>query len=162
MCLFFLRTGKRMPEKLSQIRIQFRPVPHQSFPASALEDWQPNSLLISIQPEMGIRIRFQAKRPGQEMALSPVDMVFNYTNSYTKEPPEAYETLLLDVMQGDATLFMRADQVEAAWAIIMPILEVWDDHHPRNFPNYKAGSWGPVESDALIAKEGFSWAVEHI
>jgi len=156
---FYVRTGKRMPKKASVITIQFRPVPHKSFPEESLESWQPNRLVISIQPEKGIRLRFQAKQPGLEMQLNPVDMTFNYDNTYTNQPPEAYETLLLDVMLGDATLFMRNDQVEAAWKVLMPIINVWDSTKPLDFPNYEAGTIGPEDAEALIAKDGNHWVM---
>lgn len=154
---FYVRTGKRLPAKTSVITIQFRPVPHQSFPPESTSNWQPNRLIMSIQPNKVIRLRFQAKRPGLKMLLNPVDMQFNYSDAYTTEPPEAYETLLLDVMLGDATLFMRADQVEAAWSILMPIIEVWEESVPHDFPNYEAGTWGPEEAEALIARDGNNW-----
>lgn len=154
---FYVRTGKHLPEKISVITIQFRPIPHQSFPPESAENWQPNRLVLSIQPHKGIRLRFQAKRPGLKMLLNPVDMQFNYTDAYISDPPEAYETLLLDVMLGDATLFMRADQVEAAWSILMPIIEVWEDNIPHDFPNYAAGTWGPEEAEALVARDGNNW-----
>lgn len=154
---FYVRTGKRMSESISVITIQFRPVPHQSFPAAAAENWQPNRLILHIQPQMGIRLTFQAKRPGLKMQLNPVDMLFDYHETYTTGTPEAYETLLLDVMRGDATLFMRADQVEAAWEVLMPILEKWEANPSVHFPNYAAGSRGPEEAEALIAKDGHTW-----
>jgi len=154
---FYLRTGKRMPEKRSVITIQFKPVPHQLFPAQAAPHWQPNRLIIEIYPCVGIRIEFQAKRPGPEMLLSPVDMQFNYDGFDAADTPEAYETLLLDIMGGDSTLFMRADQVEAAWRVLMPIVDAWDNTPVNHFPNYESGSWGPAEADALIAKAGHSW-----
>jgi len=156
---FYVRTGKRMNETISVITIQFRPVPHQSFPVETTENWQPNRLILNIQPHMGIRLRFQAKRPGLKMLLNPVDMQFNYSDSYTTGTPEAYETLLLDIFQGDATLFMRADQVEAAWAILMPIIDTWDANSSPNFPNYAAGMHGPEDAEALIAKDGHNWIV---
>src|SRR5699024_9407295 len=156
---FYVRTGKRMPKKTSVITIQFRPVPHKSFPEEALENWHPNRLIISIQPEKGMRLRFQAKQPGLEMLLNPVDMTFNYDQTYSEEPPEAYETLLLDVMEGDATLFMRDDQVEAAWEILMPIINVWESTIPLDFPNYEAGTLGPEDAEALIAKDGNHWVM---
>ena len=106
---------------------------------------------------MDIRLHFQSKRPGQRMILSPVDMVFNYQDEYDGEEPEAYETLLYDVMEGDATLFMRADQVEAAWEVVMPILDVWKARKPLDFPNYSPGSWGPEDAEALIARDGHNW-----
>jgi glucose-6-phosphate 1-dehydrogenase len=154
---FYLRTGKRLPGRSSEAIIQFRPVPHQSFPASAALDWQANRLVIRIQPEEGIMLRFQAKQPDPIMRLSPVDMDFCYQDTFKTAPPEAYETLLLDVMRGDATLFMRADQVETAWAIIDPILEVWGSVRPIDFPNYQAGTWGPEAAEVLIAQDGRSW-----
>ena len=156
---FYLRTGKRMPEKKSVITIQFKPVPHRSFPTQAAANWQPNRLVIEIYPCVGIRIEFQAKRPGPEMLLAPVDMQFNYDEFDDSETPEAYETLLLDIMEGDSTLFMRADQVEAAWRVLMPIVDAWDNTPAANFPNYEAGAWGPAEADALIAKDGHSWVI---
>ncbi len=155
---FYLRTGKRMPEKKSLITIQFKPVPHQSFPKQAAANWQNNRLIIEIHPCVGIRLEFQAKRPGPEMLLKPVDMQFNYDEFDAAETPEAYETLLLDIMEGDSTLFMRADQVEAAWKALMPIIDAWDHETAGNFPNYESGTWGPAEADALIAKDGHSWA----
>lgn len=155
---FYLRTGKRLNETNSTITIQFRPVPHQSFPPEARGHWQPNRLIMNIQPQMDICIRFQAKRPGLQMLLHPVEMQFNYDESKSTTP-EAYETLLLDVMEGDSTLFMRADQVEAAWKILMPILETWEANPSVNFPNYAAGTQGPEDAEALIAKDGHTWTV---
>ncbi len=154
---FYVRTGKRLRDKSTSITVQFRPAPHYAFPPEAAETWRPNRLIISIQPEMDIRLRFQAKRPGQSMTLNPVDMVFNYKDAYEGDEPEAYETLLLDVMEGNATLFMRSDQVEAAWKIIMPIQEAWDARQPINFPNYAPDSWGPEDAEALIARDGHNW-----
>jgi glucose-6-phosphate 1-dehydrogenase len=154
---FYIRTGKYMHEKTTVLTIQFKPAPHYSFPPEAAETWRPNRLTISIQPEMDICLRFQAKRPGQKMMLSPVDMVFNYKDEYNGHEPEAYETLLYDVMEGDATLFMRADQVEAAWKVVMPILEVWQERRPTDFPNYSPDSWGPEDAEALIARDGHNW-----
>lgn len=154
---FYVRTGKRMHNKSTIITLQFRPAPSFAFPREAADTWRPNRLTISIQPEMDIRIRFQAKRPGQDMTLSPVDMIFNYDEAYDEHEPEAYETLLLDVMEGNATLFMRVDQVEAAWKIIMPILETWQSRQPVDFPNYAPDSWGPEDAEALIARDGFNW-----
>jgi glucose-6-phosphate 1-dehydrogenase len=154
---FYLRTGKRLPVRGSEVSIQFKPVPHQSFPSSAIGDWQPNRLVIHIQPDEGILLRFQAKRPGPKIQLGPVDMRFTYKEAFQTLPPEAYETLLLDVMLGDATLFMRADQVEAAWSVLMPILEGWKAVSPGDFPNYDAGTWGPEETQVLIASDSRSW-----
>lgn len=154
---FYFRTGKRMKETTSVITIQFKDVPHKLFPSNASGSWPPNRLTMSIQPHMGITLSFQAKRPGLEMLLNPVDMEFDYKETYTSGTPEAYETLLLDTMQGDSTLFMRADQVEAAWAVMMPIIKVWENNPPVNFPNYTAGTQGPEDAEALIAKDGHNW-----
>jgi glucose-6-phosphate 1-dehydrogenase len=154
---FYLRTGKRMRARLSEVSIHFRPVPHQAFPSSAIADMQPNVLVIQIQPDEGIFLRFQAKRPGLRMRLSPVNMRFAYGEAFDETPPEAYETLLLDVMEGDSTQFMRADQIEAAWSIIMPVLNAWTNIRPTDFPNYEAGTWGAQAASVLIARDGRSW-----
>lgn len=154
---FYVRTGKRLQEKTSYISIQFKEVPHKIFPSGVRELVHPNLMVISIQPQMGIRIHFQAKKTGLDMRLKPVDMIFNYSDSYKNDPPDAYETLLNDVMLGDATLFMRSDQIEESWSIIMPILDIWASNPPQKFPNYQSGSWGPPEAEALIAHDGFYW-----
>lgn len=154
---FYLRTGKYLHQKTTLITIQFRPAPYYAFPMEAAYTWRPNRLMISIQPDMYIRIRFQAKRPGQSMTLAPVDMTFNYDEAYGDHTPEAYETLLLDVMQGNPTLFMRADQIEAAWGLMMPIIDAWKSRGAIDFPNYAPDSWGPEEADALIARDGHTW-----
>jgi len=154
---FYLRTGKRMHQASSVITIQFKDVPHMIFPTETIEAWQQNRLIISIQPEMSIRIQVQGKRPGLDMILNPVDLVFDYSGTYKGETPEAYETLLLDTMLGDQTLFMRGDQVEAAWDLLMPILTAWAGKKSLSFPNYPADSWGPEIAEALIAKDGFHW-----
>jgi len=154
---FYVRTGKRLVAKVSEVSIQFRPVPHQAFPSEALGEWQPNRLAIRIQPEEGISIRFQAKQPGLAMRLRPVDMRFSYRDSFDGPTPAAYEMLLLDIMRGDATLFMRADQVEAAWSVLTPVLDAWGSVPPIDFPNYQAGTWGPEAAEALIARDGRSW-----
>ena len=154
---FYLRTGKRLAGRVSEICIVFRSVPHQSFPSLSTEQWEPNRLVIRIQPDEGIMLVLQAKLPGEQMRLSPVAMRFNYKESFHAEPPEAYETLLLDVCRGDATQFMRADQLESAWGVITPILEVWGSGQPTDFPNYGAGSWGPQAASTLIAQNGRNW-----
>jgi glucose-6-phosphate 1-dehydrogenase len=154
-----VRTGKYLQAKSTLILVQFKPAPNYAFPDEATESWKPNRLVISIAPEMDIRLRFQAKQPGPEMRLQPVEMIFSYSdaNGGTEKQPEAYETLLEDIIEGNQTLFMRADQVEAAWSIIQPILEDWQSHPPTNFPNYAPGSWGPEDAEALIAKDGHHW-----
>ncbi len=154
---FYVRSGKRMPDKMSVITIQFRSVPHQMFPNIASEHMVPNRIIISIAPSTGIRIRFQAKKMGLDMRLKPAEFTFNYSGMYDNDQPEAYENLLHDIMSGDATLFMRSDEVEEAWRVVMPFVQAWEDHAPGTFPNYRSGTWGPEEAEALIAEEGFHW-----
>ncbi len=153
---FYVRTGKYLHDKTTVINIIFKPAPHYAFPEEAAETWRRNRLTISIQPDMDIKIRFQSKRPGQSMLLTPVDMVFNYSED-SKQQPEAYETLLLDAMEGNATQFLRADQVEASWKAVMPIIEAWGTRAPSSFPNYAPDSWGPEDAEALIARDGNNW-----
>jgi glucose-6-phosphate 1-dehydrogenase len=153
---FYLRTGKRLARQASEISIQFREVPHRSFPIGASLGWHPSRLVLSIQPAEGIVLGFQAKYPGPKMQLRPVDMRFSYRESFDAPSPDAYETLLWDVMKNDATLFMRADQVEAAWQWLMPVLDAWAEAPPGDFPNYAAGTWGPEEVQGLLA-QGHSW-----
>jgi glucose-6-phosphate 1-dehydrogenase len=153
---FYLRTGKRLTRQASEITIQFRGVPHQSFPAESTLDWQPSRLVMSIQPDEGIVLHFQAKNPGPKMHLRSVEMQFNYEDAFAARSSDAYETLLWDVMKNDATLFMRSDQVEAAWRLLMPVIEVWAAAPPSDFPNYDAGTWGPEDAQGLLA-QGHSW-----
>jgi glucose-6-phosphate 1-dehydrogenase len=154
---FYLRTGKRMSRKLSQIVVVFKPVPHHMFPASATDSFEPNRLIINIQPEEGIVLKFEAKEPGSRMRLKTVSMDFNYSEAFHVQSREAYETLLQEVMEGDATLFMRSDQEEEAWKQVMPILDAWTSSSASNFPNYASGSWGPEAADMLLARDGRSW-----
>jgi glucose-6-phosphate 1-dehydrogenase len=154
---FYLRTGKRLARQVSEVAIQFRAVPHQSFPPEATLDWQPSRLVMSIQPDEGIVLCFQAKHPGPKMRLRSVDMRFNYREAFAAPLPDAYETLLWDVMSNDATLFMRADQVEAAWRLLMPVIEAWRASPPSDFPNYAGGTWGPDATQGLLAHQGHSW-----
>lgn len=154
---FYLRTGKRMAAKVSSISIQFKPAPLQLFPSVSAEAWEPNRLVIELQPKEEITLRFQAKRPGRGMTLETVGLSFCYAESFKVQPPEAYETLLADVIAGDGTLFMRADQETEAWKIVSPVLEAWAEHPPSDFPNYPAGSWGPEAGEALIARDGRAW-----
>ena len=154
---FYLRTGKRLPQQVSEVSIQFLAVPHQSFPPEASLGWQASRLVISIQPDEGIVLGFQAKYPGPKMQLRPVDMRFNYRENFDVSSPDAYETLLWDIMMNDATLFMRADQVETAWRLLMPVIEVWKATPPGDFPNYAAGTWGPEAAQGLLAQQGHRW-----
>lgn len=153
---FYLRTGKRLAQSVSEIVIHFRGVPHQSFPPEASLGWQSSRLVISIEPQPGIVLGFQAKYPGSQMQLRPVDMRFSYAGSFAAPSPAPYETLLLDAMKGDATLFMRADEVEAAWQLLTPVIETWAVAPPADFPNYAAGTWGPETAQALLA-HGHGW-----
>ncbi|HEY1006572.1 MAG TPA: glucose-6-phosphate dehydrogenase, partial [Sphingobacteriaceae bacterium] len=155
---FYLRTGKRMQESTSSITIQFRQVPHSTFPVAEADGLSPNSLTIHIQPDMDIRLKITSKRPGLEMDLKPAELVFDYRTGADRTP-EAYETLLLDAISGDATLFMRSDQVEEAWDVISSIQEVWTGRDSLDIVNYAAGTWGPETSGALLARDGRVWAV---
>ncbi len=155
---FYLRTGKRLARRVTEISIQFRPVPHQAFPRAAIADFRPNRLTINIQPTEGIVLRFQAKVPGRAMRLSPARMRFAYPEAFPAAPRiEAYATLLLDVMLGDPTLFTRADEAEAAWEIVAPILDAWEAAAPVDFPDYAAGTWGPDLARTLAAQDGNDW-----
>ncbi len=154
---FYLRTGKRLGADVSEVSINFHPAPHHPFPATASENWLPNRLAVRIHPQEGIVLQFQAKYPGQPMRLVPVNMLFDYYGTFKTPPPEAYEILLLDVMLGDPTLFMRADQIEAAWAVVTTILEGWEDVPAPEFPNYPSGSWGPPEAEKLLTDDHRHW-----
>lgn len=154
---FYLRTGKRLFKSASHIIIQFREVPHNMFNNEERNLPKQNRLIISIQPDMAIRFQLESKTPGLEMTLNTVDMIFDYAGKTKIDSPEAYETLLLDVISGDQTLFMRADQVEAAWEVVMPVLDYWENNKMGDFPNYPANSWGPENAEALIAKDGYHW-----
>jgi len=150
---FYLRTGKRLKTRITEIVIQFRHAPHEVFRG---QDVDANRLVLNIQPEEGISISFGAKLPGPEMRVKNVAMDFSYHKAFGAAERSAYATLLNDCMRGDATLFDRADSVEATWALVDPILETWRAQKPA-FPNYAAGSWGPKESDALMERDGRSW-----
>ena len=153
---FYVRTGKRLPKRSTEIAIQFREVPHRLF-KDAATDPEPNLLAIRIQPDEGIMLRFGAKVPGLGMAIRPVTMDFTYGSAFSVDSPDAYETLILDALQGDASLFTRADEVEEAWSIVDPLVEAWASGPPPDFPNYDAGTWGPPEADELLARDGRRW-----
>jgi glucose-6-phosphate 1-dehydrogenase len=153
---FYVRTGKRLPKRATEIAIQFREVPHRLFRDTA-GDPHPNLLAIRIQPDEGIMLRFGAKVPGLGMAIRPVTMDFTYGSAFSVDSPDAYETLILDALQGDASLFTRADEVEEAWSIVDPIVEAWAASPPPEFSNYDAGTWGPAAADDLLRSEGRRW-----
>jgi glucose-6-phosphate 1-dehydrogenase len=154
---FYLRTGKRLPAKVSEVSILFHSPPHQFFPSAAVESWQPNRIVIRIQPEEGIGTRIQVKQPGTRMLLGSAEMRFRYHEAFRTPAPEAYETLLLDVIRGDATLFMRADQIECAWQVVTPILEAWESVPATDFSEYAAGTWGPESAELMVARQRHSW-----
>jgi glucose-6-phosphate 1-dehydrogenase len=171
---FYIRTGKKLPKRVTDIAIQFNAAPNVMFShgsnagnegspeiANLREDaasgaHAPNLLLLRIQPEEGISLRFQSKQPGSGMRLRPVSMDFNYGSSFGARSPSAYETLLVDVLKGDPTLYTRQDMVEASWRVVQPILDDWKSRK-FDFPNYEPGSWGPKESDEMLAKNGHRW-----
>jgi glucose-6-phosphate 1-dehydrogenase len=152
---FYVRTGKRMPKRATEIAIQYREVPHRLFKDEGVPD--PNLLAIRIQPDEGIMLRFGAKVPGLGLDVRSVTMDFSYGSAFSVDSPDAYETLILDALQGDASLFTRADEVEEAWSIVDPIIDAWADAPPPEFPNYDAGTWGPAASNELLAREGRRW-----
>ncbi|HEY6232570.1 MAG TPA: glucose-6-phosphate dehydrogenase, partial [Pyrinomonadaceae bacterium] len=152
---FYLRSGKRLQKQITEIAIQFKEVPHRLF--SDLDSpLQPNVLVIRIQPNEGISLRFGAKLPGQSMRIRSVNMDFRYGSSFGVKAPEAYERLLLDCMLGDSTLYARRDMVERGWEIVDPILKAWQTP-AKDFPNYEAGSWGPQAAVELIERDGREW-----
>lgn len=152
---FYVRTGKRMREKQSYITIQFKPLPHSTF-SGGKHTLSQNKLIINIQPLMDIRLQFMTKKPGLTVELKPVEMIFDYFSG-KEDTPEAYETLLLDALEGDLTLFMRSDQVEEAWDVVKTIQEFWENNPDPTFPNYTAGSNGPEKCDLLLQREEHSW-----
>jgi glucose-6-phosphate 1-dehydrogenase len=154
---FYLRTGKRLAARTTEIAIQFKRAPFQLFRDTPVETLETNRLVLYIQPEEGLSLRFGAKVPGPIMHMGPVEMKFNYVDYFGKTPSTGYERLIYDGMIGDATLFQRADMVEAGWSVITPILDVWKALPPRSFPNYASGSWGPKEADDLLARDGRHW-----
>jgi glucose-6-phosphate 1-dehydrogenase len=154
---FYLRTGKRMPKRTTEIAIQLRRPPLEIFKRVSPSSVAPNLLIINVQPDEGISVRFEAKLPGTRMQLAPVMMNFRYGTAFGRPVPEAYETLLLDAMLGDPTLFARRDFVEASWALITPVHEQWQRDSAKVIPTYEAGEWGPAEADALMAQDGRRW-----
>ncbi len=154
---FYIRTGKRLPRQVSEIRVHFKRTPQALFASTPYEQLGPNVITLRIQPDDGISIAFDVKRPGNQMRALTVDANFSYETAFGSKGPPAYETLLLDSMRGDPTLFTRRDEVEAEWKIITPIEEAWKQLPPPAFPNYAAGSDGPAEADALIVGDHRAW-----
>jgi glucose-6-phosphate 1-dehydrogenase len=152
---FYLRTGKRLARKVTEIAVRLKPVPHLAFQQQGSLGVEPNQLILSVQPNEGVSLSLMAKIPGARMAVRPVNMEFLYGTSFLSQSPEAYERLILDTMRGEATLFARNDEVEAAWAICDPILEAWS-RMPGPLPQYPAGSAGPAEADELL-EGGDTW-----
>ena len=153
---FYLRTGKRLPRRVTEIAVQFKPVPHLMFQSIGNLDLQPNVITIRIQPDEGIALRFAAKVPGAATQLRTVRMDFLYGASFGESGPDAYERLLLDAMLGDPTLFARRDEVETAWGLMQPILDAWSERPASVYP-YESGTWGPAKADALIRRDGREW-----
>jgi glucose-6-phosphate 1-dehydrogenase len=157
---FYLRTGKRLPTRATQVAIQFKRAPFVLFRKTAVDRLEPNRLVLHLQPDEGISLSFGAKVPGPVVQIGDVNMNFNYTDYFNATPQTGYERLLYDCMLGDATLFQRSDMVETAWHVVAPVLDVWEALPPRRFPNYAAGTWGPPEADELLARDHRHWSSE--
>jgi glucose-6-phosphate 1-dehydrogenase len=156
---FYLRTGKRMSKRSTEIAIRFKDAPHKLFHEATGDKLGANWLIIQIQPDEGMRLRFNAKRPGTAMELDSVALDFKYSDWFHQDPAIGYETLIYDCLTGDATLFQRADQVEGAWRVVQPVLDDWTIESPMDFPNYAAGSAGPEAADRLLQHDGREWRV---
>jgi glucose-6-phosphate 1-dehydrogenase len=154
---FFVRTGKRLSRRMTEISVHFKRTPQALFARTPDEGIDPNVIMLGIQPDEGITVKFGAKKPAAQMQMTPVEAEFYYRTAFGAATPEAYTTLLLDAMRGDATLFTRGDEVEAEWRIITPIEEAWAQLPPPSFPNYVAGTSGPPEADTLIAGDHRRW-----
>jgi glucose-6-phosphate 1-dehydrogenase len=155
---FFLRTGKRMADQLAEIVVRFKSIPHSIF-AQSTSTFQPNCLVIRLQPDEGLQLNLMAKTPGDGMRLKPVELELDFRESFKMPRMEAYERLLLDVLRGQLTLFMRSDELEAAWEWVEPILDHWDQEDSDPIP-YSAGTWGPAAASALIGRDGLQWREE--
>jgi glucose-6-phosphate 1-dehydrogenase len=156
---FYVRTGKRMPKRATEIAIQFKRAPFLLFRKTTVEELTPNRLVLHLQPDEGIELSFGAKIPGPLVRIGGVKMNFEYKDYFGTTPSTGYERLLYDCMLGDATLFQRSDMVETAWGVVAPIQDVWDALPPRKFPNYAAGTWGPEEADELLRHDNRHWNV---
>ena len=155
---FYLRTGKRMADQLAEIVVRFKPIPHSIFTQSS-SSFQPNSLVIRLQPDEGLHLNLMAKMPGGSMRLKPVDLELDFRESFKTPRMDAYERLLLDVLRGQLTLFMRSDELEAAWEWLAPVLAFWEQEESEPAP-YTAGTWGPAAANALIGRDGLQWREE--
>jgi len=153
---FFVRTGKRLPKRVTEVAMEFHGVPHLPFAAGHTRGLRPNALVVRIQPDEGVSLRFGAKVPGQSFQVRTVSMDFSYGAAFLEETPDAYERLLLDALVGDPTLFIRTDEVEQAWRIVAPLQEAWADGHVP-LQRYAAGSWGPKAADRLVERQGHTW-----
>jgi glucose-6-phosphate 1-dehydrogenase len=154
---FYVRTGKHMSQRNTEIAIRFKQAPHAAFHGTPVHALRPNWLVLRIAPDKGISLQFEVKRPGPVMDLAAVKMDFRYDDWFPKEPNVGYETLIYDIMSGDQTLFMRADMVEQAWRIVQPAIDAWAEDRLTELPTYKAGSAGPSEADALLERDGRRW-----
>jgi len=154
---FYLRTGKYMKSHCTEIAIRFHQAPYALFRGTDVERMNPNWMILRVQPDEGIALEFAVKRPGLTVKLDTVTMDFAYKSFFKTAPSTGYETLLYDCMIGDATLFQRADNIEAGWRAVQPILDVWGNTAPKDFPNYVAGATGPSAADALLARDGRAW-----
>jgi glucose-6-phosphate 1-dehydrogenase len=153
---FYVRTGKRLPRRLTEVVLQFQRPPHLPIRADQVSELQPDALILRIQPDEGITLRFGAKVPGHAFTVRSASMEFSYQETFMEESPEAYERLLLDALIGDPTLFIRSDEVEHSWRIVDPIVAHWQESTDR-IPFYEAASWGPTEGDQLLARDGRAW-----
>jgi glucose-6-phosphate 1-dehydrogenase len=153
---FYLRTGKRLSRKVTEIAVTLKPVPHLAFQSQGSVGVQSNQIILTVQPDEGVSVSLGAKIPGPRMRIRPVNMEFHYGTAFLSESPEAYERLILDAMRGDATLFTRNDEIEALWGIVDPILSAWHEDTASEIPQYAPGSGGPAEADRLLA-EGRRW-----
>ena len=154
---FYLRTGKNLPQSASEVRIQFRPTPHVLFAVQCGQKLDANALTLRLQPNEGISLHFNGKVPGISVSVRPVRMHFSYDAEFGAYTPEAYERLLLDAIAGDATLFIRRDEVETAWQIVDSIRKGWGKKPLTNREFYAAGTWGPIAADDLLAQSGHEW-----
>jgi glucose-6-phosphate 1-dehydrogenase len=154
---FYLRSGKRLFRRVTEIAIQFKRPPLLLFKSCAVGDVNPNVLVIRIQPDEGVALTFEVKPPGPDICVSPLKLDFKYEEAFGNSSPEAYETLLEDCIEGDSTLYTRHDWVELAWLLMEPIIKTWDKIPPKDFPNYEAGSWGPKQADEFMQRDGRRW-----